>query len=96
MGKSKGVNKLDNITFKINEIKIDQQNNRGVVSVELSDGENRWFKPFGLNLNQGKIRLEDFKEEVQKVVKRDLERDVSLSELQNNIGKELKLFEKKE
>ena len=31
MGKSKGVNKLDNITFKINEIKIDQQNNSHVL-----------------------------------------------------------------
>lgn len=94
MKKSSG--KLEKITFKINEIKIDQQNNRGVISVEISDGENNWFKPFGINLSNGKISFEDFKAEIQKVVKRDLEKDLALAELQNNVGKSFKLFEKKE
>lgn len=84
--------KLKKITATVKEVEINQLKKIGVVSVELSDGVNKWYKPFGISFESGLIKWEAFKIEIQKAVKKDYEKDLALSEIYNMKGKVFKLF----
>lgn len=84
--------KLDKITAKIVDIKMDEANKRGVVSVEIVSGKNKWYKPFGISTEQGVIKWEDFVAQLQKAVKKDMEKDIALKEITNMKDKVFNLF----
>lgn len=84
--------KLDKITAKIVDVKMDNTNKRGVVSVEITSGKDKWYKPFGISTEQGVIKWEDFVTQVQKAVKKDMEKDIALKEITNMKDKIFNLF----
>ena len=86
--------KLSITTAKVVEVKTDPANKRGVVSVEIVCGNSKWYKPFGVSFEQGKIKWADFKEEVRKAVRKDLEKDLALSEIKAKEGVVFDLFGK--
>ena len=86
--------KLGKITAKVIDIKMDNTNKRGVVSVEITSGDDKWYKPFGINTEQGIIKWEDFVTQLQSAVKKDLEKDVALQEITAQKDKVFSLFGK--
>ncbi len=84
--------KLDKITAKIVDVKMDEANKRGVVSVEITSGKNKWYKPFGISTEQGVIKWEDFVTQVQNAVKKDMEKDIALQEITKMKDKVFNLF----
>lgn len=84
--------KLNKITAKIVDIKMDEANKRGVVSVEITSGKDKWYKPFGISTEQGVIKWEDFVAQLQKAVKKDMEKDIALKEITNMKDKVFNLF----
>jgi hypothetical protein len=84
--------KLDKITAKIVDVKMDNTNKRGVVSVEITSGKDKWYKPFGISTEQGVIKWEDFVTQVQKAVKKDMEKDIALKEITKKEGVVFNLF----
>jgi len=84
--------KLSKITAKIVDIKMDDTNKRGVVSVEIVSGKNKWYKPFGISTEQGVIKWEDFVAQLQKAVKKDMEKDIALKEITKMKDKVFNLF----
>lgn len=84
--------KLDKITAKIVDVKMDNTNKRGVVSVEVNSGTNTWYKPFGISTEQGIIKWKDFVTQVQSAVKKDMEKDIALQEITNMKDKVFNLF----
>ena len=84
--------KLEKVTAKIVDVKMDDANKRGVVSVEITSGKDKWYKPFGISTEQGVIKWEDFVTQVQNAVKKDMEKDIALKEITNMKDKVFNLF----
>jgi len=84
--------KLEKVTAKIVDVKMDDANKRGVVSVEITSGKDKWYKPFGISVDQGIIKWEDFVTQVRSSVKKDMEKDIALKEITNMKDKVFNLF----
>ena len=86
--------KLQKVSAKIIDVKLNPKENVCVVSVELTDGATTWHKPFAINYNN-KVNFADFKAKLAEKVKEDYSKDTNLSEIKTMEGQAFKLFDTK-